>query len=80
MVHQKVPKCTLKLNFLCQKSTEFLQKKFSSQQVNLGDHYLVNTFFLNSIFEPIYFLKLRQNFDKLTFLVGFFKNFPLLVC
>ena len=39
---------------------------------NLGDHFLERTFFLNLIFEPLYFLKLRPIFDELIFLVGFF--------
>ena len=37
---------------------------------------MVKTFFLGSIFEPFYFLKLCPIFDELTFLIGiFFKNF-----
>ena len=43
-----VKKCenrTFKVNFLCQKSTEFYQKKISSKNINLGDHYLLKTFF-----------------------------------
>ena len=44
--------------------------------INLGDHYLLKTFFfLNSIFEPLYFLKLHPIFDKVTILIGFFSNF-----
>ena len=56
--------CTFKVNFQCQNSTEFFQKKISSKNINLGDHFLVKTFFfLNSIFEPLYFQKLRPIFD-----------------
>ena len=40
--------------------------------MNLGNHSLVKTFFLDSIFEPLYFLKLCTIFHKLTFLVGIF--------
>ena len=45
--------------------SNFFKKKLS--KINLGDH-LVKTFFLNSIFEPLYFLKLRPIFDKLALL------------
>ena len=45
MFHQKVPKLYSQSQFLCQKSTEFFQKKISSKNINLGDHYLVKTFF-----------------------------------
>ena len=37
--------CTLKVNFRCQKSTDFFQKKNSSKNINLGDHFLLKTFF-----------------------------------
>ena len=60
-----VKKCqnrTFKVNFLCQKSTEFFQKKISSKNINLGDHFLLKTFFIDSIFEPLYFLKLGPIF------------------
>ena len=54
---QGLKKC--QVNFLCQKSTEFFQKKKKlSKKINLGDHFLLKTFFLDSIFEPLYFLKL----------------------
>ena len=43
---------TFKVNFQCQKSTEFF-KKISFKNINLGDH-----FFLDSIIEPLYFRKL----------------------
>ena len=57
---QFVKKCqnrTFKVNFQCQKSTDIFQKKKSLKIINLGDHFLVNFFFLNSIFEALYFLK-----------------------
>ena len=54
--------CTFKVNFLCQKSTEFFQKKISSKIINLGDHFLLNFFLLDLIFEPLYFLKLGPIF------------------
>ena len=41
--HQFVKKCqncTFKVNFLCQKSTEFFQKKNPFKNINLGDHLL----------------------------------------
>ena len=34
-----------KVNFGCQKLIEFFQKKFASKNINLGDHYLLKTFF-----------------------------------
>jgi len=43
-----VKKCqnrTFKVNFGCQKLIEFFQKNFLSKNINLGDHYLVKTFF-----------------------------------
>ena len=37
---------------------------------------LFTIFFFNSIFEPLYFLKLRPIFDRLSLLVGtFYKKF-----
>ena len=50
-----------------------LFKKNSFKNINLGDHFLV-IFFLDAIFEPFYFLKLRLIFDELTFLVGISKK------
>jgi hypothetical protein len=71
---------TFKVNFRCQKSIEFFQKKIS-KNINLGDRFLVKTyFFLNSIFESLYFLKLRPIFEELTFLIGFFFQCSLVVC
>ena len=56
---KKCQNCTFKVNFLCQKLTEFFQKK-SFKNINLGDHFLGKTFFVDQIF------------DELTFLVGIF--------
>ena len=47
-------------------------KKKSFKNINLGDHFLVKIFDLDSIFEPLYFLKLCSIFDELTFLLDFF--------
>ena len=64
---------TFIVNFRCQKSINFFQSfSFLFKNINLGDHFIVKIFFLNSIFEPFYFLKLCQIFDELTFLVGSF--------
>ena len=57
--------CTFKVNFLCQKSTEFFRKKKLFKIINLGDHFLKKLFFLTSIFEALYFLKLGPIFDEL---------------
>ena len=40
----------------------FFKKNIASKNINLGDHFLLKTFFLDSIFEPLYFLKSGQNF------------------
>jgi len=37
----------------------------SYKNINLGDHFLYKIFFLTSIFEPLYFLKLCPIFDEL---------------
>ena len=47
-------------------------KKISFKNINLGDH-----FFINSIFEPPYFLKLCPIFEKLKFVDDFFYFFFL---
>ena len=62
---------TFKANFLCQKLMDFIQKK-SLKNINLGDHFLLKTFFLDSIFELLYILRLCPIFVELTFLVGIF--------
>ena len=75
---QKVPK----LYFQSQFSMSKINWIFSSKNINLGDHFLLKTFFLDSIFEPLYFLELCPIFDELTFLVGIFKSFfvvPMLI-
>ena len=36
---------TFKVNFKCQKSTEFKKKKKSLKNINLGDHFLLKHFF-----------------------------------
>ena len=52
----------------------FSKKIFSSKNINLGDHFIVKTFFLDSIFDPLCFLKLCPIFDELTFLIGILKK------
>ena len=42
---KKYQNCTFKVNFRCQKSTKFFQKKKSFMNINLGDHFLVKLFF-----------------------------------
>ena len=73
-VRQKVPKSYFQSQFWMLKINWIFSKKNLSKNINLGDHYLVKTFFLNSIFVPLFFLKLRPIFDKLTLLVGVFKK------
>ena len=57
MVHQKVPKLYFQSQFSMSKSNQFFSKKISSKNINLEDHFLLKTFFLDSIFEPLYFLR-----------------------
>ena len=71
-VRQKVPKWYFQSQFWMLKINRIFSKKKISKNINLGDHYLLKTFFLNSIFEPLYFLKLRTIFDKLSLHVGIF--------
>ena len=55
---------------LCQKVPKlYIQSQFS---LSKRRPVFVIFFFLNSIFEPLYFLKLCLIFDELTFLVGIF--------
>ena len=62
-IHLKVRKIVLSQSIFDIKNQLFFYQKKSFKNINLGDH-----FFLNSIFEPLYSLKLRPIFDKLTFL------------
>ena len=48
---KKCRNCTFKVIFLCQKSMQYAR-----------DHFLLNFFFLDLIFEPLYFLKLGPIF------------------
>ena len=48
--------------FYVKNQPNFFKKKFSSKNINLGDHFLLETFFLDLIFEPLYFLKLGPIF------------------
>ena len=71
-VCQKVPKSYFQSQFWISKINRTFSKKILSKNINLGDHYLLIFFFLNSIFEPLYFLKLCPIFDRLSLLVGIF--------
>ena len=75
-VVKKVPKLYFQSQFSMSKINRIFQKKNSFKNINSEEHFLLKTFFLNhffldSIFEPLYFLKLCPIFDELTFLVGF---------
>ena len=50
-------------------------KKTNIQEYQFRRPFLVKTFFVDSIFGTLYFLKLCPIFDELIFLVGI-KNFP----
>ena len=69
--------------FSMSKINRIFQKRISSKNINLGDHFMLKSFFfLGSIFDPLYFLKLGTIFDDLTFIIGFFKNIflvPMLI-
>ena len=62
---KKCRNCTFRVNFLCQKSTEFFQKKFFLRISILETIFCKKHFFLTSIFEPLYFLKSCPIFDEL---------------
>ena len=62
MVLQKVPNSYFQSQFSMSKINRIFSKKESYKNINLGDHFLLNTFFLDSIFEPLYFLKLGSIF------------------
>ena len=47
MLCQKVPKFYFQINYRCQKSTAFFQKKISFKNINLGDHFMENIKFHN---------------------------------
>ena len=60
-----VKKCqnrTFKVNFGCQKLIEFFQKKILSKNINLGDHYLLKTFFSKLNFWTTLLSKITPNF------------------
>ena len=74
---QKEPKLYFQSQFWMSKINRIFSKKNLSKNINLGDHYIYQkTFFLNLIFEPLYSLKLRPIFDRLSLLIGIFKIFP----
>ena len=50
----------------------FFEKDFHLRISIYETNFKKKHFFLDSIFEPLYFLKLCPIFDELTFLVGFF--------
>ena len=62
---KKCRNCTFKVNFLCQKPTEFFQKKFSSKNINLGEHFLLKTFFSRLNFWTTLLSKIMPNFCRL---------------
>ena len=47
---KKCQNCTFKVNFGRQNIIEFFQKIFLSKHINLGDHYLLKTFFFKTQF------------------------------
>ena len=64
MIHQKVPKLYFQSQFYMSKIKLFFskKKKKSFNNVTLADHFL---FFLDSILEPLYFVKSCPIFDEL---------------
>ena len=63
---------TFKVNFWCQKSTEFFYEKKSLENINLGDHFLFKTFFSSLNFWTTLFSKIMPNYS---FINGIFKFF-----
>ena len=64
---QGLKKCqnsTFKVTFLCQKSTKFFRKIFSSKNINLGDHFLLKPFFSRLNFWTTLLSKIRSNFSR----------------
>ena len=59
---KKCQNCTFKVDFLCQKSTESFWIFFSLMNINLGDHFLIKTFFSNFNFWTTLFSKIMPNF------------------
>ena len=60
-----VKKCqgrTFKVNFQSQKSTKFFQKKISSKNINLGDHFSLKTFFSKLNIWTTLLTKITPNF------------------
>ena len=47
--------------FYVKNQPNFFKKKNSSKNINLGDPFLLKTFFLDSIFEPFYLLHLLHD-------------------
>ena len=76
-----VKKCqnhTFKVNFLCQKSTEFFQKKNHLRISIKATIFCKKHFFLTSIFEPLYFPSISYYFHipknfLILFLISIFK-------
>ena len=58
----KIAKIVLSKSIFKVKNQPNLFKKKSSKNINLGDHFLLKTFFLYSIFGPLYLLKLGPIF------------------
>ena len=77
---QFIKKCqnrTFKVNFQCQKWTKFFQKKISSKNINLGDHFLVKTFFSKLNFWTTLLSKITPNFWQTDIpLRNFLEHFP----
>ena len=71
----KSAKIILSKSILDVKNQLIFFKKKLVKNINLGDHFLVKHFFLDSIFEPLHSLKLFPIFDELAFLMGFLKTF-----
>ena len=72
-VCQKVPKLYFQSQFRMSKNNcIFSKKKITKEYQFRRPLFIKNFFFLNSIFEPLYFLKLRPIFDRLSLLVGIF--------
>ena len=75
-VRQKVPKSYFQSQFWISKINQIFSKNKFIQEYQFRRPLFIKNFFF-SIFEPLYFLKLRPIFDGLTFLAGSLFHFFL---
>ena len=60
--HEDCKILTFKVNSLCQKSSQFCQKKNSLKNIKSGAQLIIMTLFVYCHFEALYLLRLGSNF------------------